>query len=330
MNKFPKTNVPRTNYTTFYVNTLLQYFRRLPYTRQKRAIMNRAPFAYFGGKYRLLDHLQNYIPPLRSIDCYVEPFFGSGTLFFSRERLGQVEVINDYSSYIYNFFRVLRDKNEALIKRLKYTPYSKETFLEARAYLANGKNAVTKSHLNIPTREQVYAAWCVYLIYSMSIFSNGRNFSRGKDKSKAIEFKENQARLDYCVGRLQNATIENEDALDTVKRYDSPRTFVYLDPPYLNVKNPISMKKAYHGNDGNELHERLLDWCLSARSMIMISNYQNDLYDEKLKNWNREEISVKLMTLSGRNKPGLVRDSTEIIWTSPNVPVKKQMDLFNG
>jgi len=280
--------------------------------------------------------LQDRLPPASTIDCYVEPFFGSGTLFFNRERLGIVEVLNDYNSYIYNFFRVLRDKPEALYKRLRYTPYSKETFLEARNYLTGGKYAVTKSHINIQPRQQVYAAWAVYLIYSMSIYSNGRNFSRDSlDHSKAREFADNQSRLEYCAARLRDATIENEDALETCRRYDSPRTFVYLDPPYLSVKNPRSMKLAYHGNDGCKkdgevigLHERLLEWALQAKSMIMISNYPNDIYNNALASWTRTEIQVKTITTRAKRGSGLVQDACEVIWTSPNVPVKYQPTLL--
>lgn len=293
--------------------------------------MNRAPFSYFGGKYRILDHLQNYLPTVKSIDCYVEPFFGSGTLFFSRERLAEVEVINDYNSYIYTFFKVLRDRKPALLERLKYTPYSIETFLEARKYLAQGRRAVKESHFEIPIKKQIYTAWAVYILYCMSIMSNGRNFSRDTKTSKALEFKRNQLRLEYCANRLSDVTIENEDAIKVIKRYDSSKTFIYLDPPYLNVRKKSAMTQAYHGNNGDELHERLIDWCINAKSMIMISNYPNDLYNTKLKDWNREEITIKVNPGAGkRGGVSKTLTATEVIWTSPNVPTKKQMDFFNG
>ncbi len=297
--------------------------------------INRAPFAYFGGKYRILSNLQSYIPTLKQVDCYVEPFVGSGTLFFSRERLGEVEVINDYSSFIYNFYYVLREQKSKLLERLKYTPYSVETFLEARNLLTGGKYAVTESHIDIPKNKQVYYAWALYLVFSMSIYRNGRNFSRDSlDHSKAREFKKNVDRLEYCAARLRNATIENEDVVKVCKRYDGPRTFIYLDPPYLEVKNPKSMRLAYHGNDGSKrddeeegLHERLLKFVLSSRSMIMISNYSNPLYNKALKDWNREEIKVKTVTTRGKRGAGLVQDATEIIWTSPNVPTHYQLQF---
>lgn len=293
--------------------------------------MNRAPFSYFGGKYKLLDNLQAYLPPLPEVDCYIEPFFGSGTLFFSRELLGKVEVINDYNSYLYTFFKVLRDKKPALLERLEYTPYSVETFLEARAYLSGGGNVIEKSHLEIPIKKQVYTAWAIYILYGMSLMRNGRNFSRGGvGDNKALEFRKNISRLDYCSARLSGVTIENEDAVKVLKRYDSPRTFVYLDPPYLNVKNDVGMKKAYQGNDGTELHERLVDWCQKAKSMIMISNYPNALYDKALQDWNREEITVKVNPGAGTRRGSTKTiTATEVIWTSPNVPIKKQLGLFD-
>lgn len=298
------------------------------------ATINRTPFAYFGGKYRILSNLQNYLPPSNSIDCYVEPFFGSGTLFFSRDRLAEVEVINDYNSFVYTFYKVLRDDYKKLLHRLKYTPYSKQTFLEAREFLSGGKYMITDSHKTIPVKDQVYTAWAVYLLYSMSIYRNGRNFSRDSiDTSKARSWEDRVAMLEYCAGRIKNATIENEDALETCKRYDSPRTVIYLDPPYRDVKNPRSMTMAYHGNDGKtqektaeQMHADLITWALQAKSKVIISNYHNQMYDEALRHWHVEEVDVKTVTVRAKRATSIVQDAKEVIWCN-QVPTK-QVALF--
>jgi hypothetical protein len=95
------------------------------------------------------------------------------------------------------------------------------------------------------------------------------------------------------------------------------------------------MKLSYHGNDGSKkegeekgLHERLLEFVLSAKSMIMISNYHNPLYDEALGSWRMEEIDVKTITTRAKRGAGLVQEAREVIWTSPNVPILKQKQLF--
>lgn len=294
---------------------------------------NLAPFAYFGGKWRLLPVLKKYLPPSNTIDCYGEPCFGSGTLFFNVPKFAEVEVINDYNSYIYNFFKVLRDDYESLVRLLRYTPYSKQTFLEARNLLSDGGTVPKNSHKHIIKSESLHYAWALYLIYSMSIYRNGRNFSRDSiNHSKAREWKQNIKRLQNCADRLSNATIENEDALETLKRYDSPRTFFYIDPPYKNVLNPRSMKLAYHGNDGRtkkkttlQFHESLMEWALQARSQVVISNYHNELYDQALIHWNREEVDVSTVTTRAARGTSLVQKAHEVIWSNFERP---QLRMF--
>lgn len=273
--------------------------------------MNRAPFPYFGGKYRLLSNLKPYIA--RDIDCYVEPFFGSGTLFFASPQWATNEVVNDLNGDIYNFFFVLRDKYTRLKHLIQYTPYDVQTFRVAKDIIRGKKS------------DEVHRAWALYVLMQMSVMANRKDFSRGNiGRNKPQEFINDKSRLDYCVTRLQGVTIENEDAIKVSHRYDGKTTFIYLDPPYLNVKNLSSMKAAYHNHDGRtkeksaeETHESLIDWALQAKGYILISNYHNKLYDEALKDWHVEEIRIPVLSLGGgRNKKAKYQDAIEVLWSN--------------
>lgn len=267
--------------------------------------MNRAPFPYFGGKYRLLQNLKPYIA--RDIDCYVEPFFGSGTLFFASPQWAANEVINDLNGDIYNFFFVLRDKYTRLKHLIQYTPYDVQTFRVAKDIIKGKKS------------DDVHRAWALYVLMQMSVMANRKDFSRGNvGRNKPQEFLNDKPRLDYCVSRLQGVTIENEDAIKVSKRYDSKKTFTYLDPPYLNVKNLPSMKAAYHNHvPTQEMHEELIDWALSAKGYVLISNYHNPLYDQALKDWHAEEIRLPVLSLGGgRNKKAKYQDAIEVLWSN--------------
>jgi len=43
-------------------------------------------------------------------------------------------------------------------------------------------------------------------------------------------------RIPLCAERLKDTTILQSDYASTIKRYDSPRTAIYLDPPYPETK----------------------------------------------------------------------------------------------
>jgi DNA adenine methylase len=87
-----------------------------------------------------------------------------------------------------------------------------------------------------------------------------------------------------------------------------PATLVYLDPPYLMDRS--------HGYkiDANDksFHEGLLELCVKAKCMILISGYSNPLYSSYLTKddgWKR--VSIKTHTRDTKGKD-LAR--TEILW----------------
>jgi len=81
----------------------------------------KSPIKRVGGKSVLTKTLLNLIPPHQ---VYIEPFFGSGSLFFAKEQ-AKLEVINDLDRAVYNFFKVLQDeeKMKVVTKILELTPY---------------------------------------------------------------------------------------------------------------------------------------------------------------------------------------------------------------
>ncbi len=63
---------------------------------------------YPGAKNRLASWICSYIP---AHQVYLEPFFGSGAVFFNKEP-AKIETINDLHGEVVNYFKVIRDKPE--------------------------------------------------------------------------------------------------------------------------------------------------------------------------------------------------------------------------
>ena len=81
-------------------------------------------FGWYGGKYSHLDWLLPYLPPCHH---YCEPFGGSGAVLINREP-SPVETYNDLDGEVVNFFRVLRNNPDELIRQIALTPFSREEF----------------------------------------------------------------------------------------------------------------------------------------------------------------------------------------------------------
>lgn len=87
----------------------------------------RSILKYPGSKWRMAEKIVSLMPEHRS---YLEPFFGSGAVFFSKPR-SRIETINDLDGEIVNLFRVVRDMAEELEREVALTPYSREEYERA-------------------------------------------------------------------------------------------------------------------------------------------------------------------------------------------------------
>ena len=70
---------------------------------------------WVGGKRQLLDELKKYTPS--RISTYYEPFFGGGASLFAIQPKNAV--INDLNGDLVTTYRVIKDKVEELIEKLK-------------------------------------------------------------------------------------------------------------------------------------------------------------------------------------------------------------------
>ena len=88
--------------------------------KQKKLIA----FGWYGGKYSHIDWLLPLLP-----DChhFCEPFGGSAAVLLNRYP-ARIETYNDIDGEVVNFFKVLRDQKNKLVKAIGLTPFSREEF----------------------------------------------------------------------------------------------------------------------------------------------------------------------------------------------------------
>ena len=106
-------------------------------TRREKMIA----FGYYGGKFSHLDFILPLLPT--HYQHYCEPFGGSAAVLINRPP-APVETYNDLDSEVANFFRVLRDDSDALIRRIALTPFSREELV-----LANAREAMREMALDL-------------------------------------------------------------------------------------------------------------------------------------------------------------------------------------
>lgn len=159
---------------------------------------------------------------------YVEVFGGSGAVLMQKRR-SNVEVYNDLHEDLVVFFRVLRDRPDELHAYLKKMEYSRGLHEEvADRWYRDGLR---------PTDSVVRASEYMFLLRSSFNCENSRTgFSAQPDMNKAMSMKRAVDNIHVFAERMRGVIIENRDWKVLVERYDTPDTFFYMDPPYLEVK----------------------------------------------------------------------------------------------
>lgn len=259
------------------------------------------PFGYYGAKQRISRQIISSLPPH---NCWVEAFCGSAALTLAKVP-APIEIINDQDDQIVNLFDQLRNNSEALFEAVALTPYARAEFERARS------NEIVIDPLEKARRFLVATMLTVNGTNGSthSGFSFSTSYSREDVEARVNRWKNMPKRLEKVVQRLRNIRVENRDARELLDFFlDRPATLVYLDPPYFVKRDHTYVIDA---ND-QDFHEELLQKCLRARCMLLISAYESDLYNDVLrpdKGWVKTRIMTKTRDTSGKDYA-----KTEVLW----------------
>lgn len=271
----------------------------------------RAIFRYPGSKWSLAQWTISLFPEGYEKMVYLEPFFGSGAVFFNKLP-GTVETINDLNSDVVNLFRVLRDRTEELKRVLALTPYSREEY----------------DHSLEPCEDPLERArrFMVYTTQAIGAKLDGskcgwRNHKQLKIGGTACKWGGITDTIDIAAKRLRGSTtnlvqIEHIDALRLIERYNSPDVLMYLDPPYVRSARKSGKLYSHEMNDTDQV--RLLETICRSKAKIIISGYRSELYDTYLAGW--RSFDSQSQTTSGKV-------ATETVWLNYEPPAEQMMIL---
>lgn len=258
---------------------------------------------YPGGKWRIAEWIISFFPQHK---VYCEPFFGSGAVFFKKSP-AYIETINDINGDIVNLFRVCRENPIELSEIIALTPFAREEFCNCYERSENpieqARRTLVRYHQSFGTTNSCKKSW-----RNVQVAGGPRTATMWGYLPETI--------LKVCT-RLKDAQIENIDALTLIERYDDQDTLLYLDPPY-----PLSLRKRniYQNELSDEYHVKLLQLIKRSKSKIVISSYDNDLYNDMLEDWDTAERETFAQM-------GLKR--VEKIWANFKLNVNSQISINN-
>ena len=222
----------------------LRYGREGPYSLIDLPVGPRHPLAPRGRHstaaakkgYRLwlvrgkFSHLNWLSPLLPECHHYCEPFGGSAAVLINSSP-SPVETYNDMDGEVVNFFRVLRDEQDELIRKIALTPFSREEFF--RAVEKNGARPVSdleRARLFYIRARQARTG--LAQTASLGRWANCKNTSRAGMSGVVSRWLGGVEDLPRIAMRLLRVQIENRPAIEVIRLYDNERTLFYCDPPY--------------------------------------------------------------------------------------------------
>lgn len=266
----------------------------------------KSPLNWYGGKYYMRKEIVKYFP---DHSVYVEGFGGAGHILLHKNP-SLVEVYNDINEGLYSFFKILRDdkKRDILIEKLTLTPYSREEFFYCRNNYDKEEDEIEKARM--------------FYVKTMQSFSGvGQSWSYTKTKSGArrgmsgavSSFLRNiDENLPDVVERLRQVQIENLDIIELLNKYDTEDTLFYLDPPYV-AKTRVA-DDVYDKEMPIEKHQELVDKILILKGKVIMSGYDNEVYDKLVQHGWRKVLLGEYVNRNGEKEKKKTKTKEEYLW----------------
>jgi len=250
--------------------------------------INRPANRWYGGKWRIGKWIASHFPEHK---IYVEPFGGMWSVGLQKPQ-SEIEIYNDIHPLATNFWTRLKEDSERLIQCIDAIQWNEETVKWAKEVTTDPFESAVK----------------FYIQCRIAYAGGGTGWGSGYSP-KSFDKKENSdhSHLIAIANRIKNLQIYGEDALDIIRKFDSPDTLFYCDPPY--VKETRNSHTPYEYEF--DRHEELITLLSSIQGKAILSGYPSFKYASLLSGWDRKDTQG--MTTSSK-------DAMECIWIKPTEP----------
>ena len=209
----------------------------------------KGPLSYIGGKNRLASTILRQLPPHLT---YVEPFGGGAQLLFRKEP-SRIEILNDLDGELVNFYRVCQSHYQELVRYMRFMLLSRRWFTLLQKTAPDSLTDIQRAARYFYLQKSAYGGLVRRQSYAIHVIQKP-NLSAARLETV----------IEQTHRRLQHVQIECLPYAQILQKYDRPRTFFYLDPPYYGVR-------LYRYNLEPDDFERLAENLKALRGKFLLS-----------------------------------------------------------
>lgn len=274
---------------------------------------------YFGSKHKASKHL---IPMLPKHTIYCEPYGGSAGLLMNKPPCA-IEYYNEIDPRIYNLFRVIKDKRSMLqlCEQLRQVTWCKQVWEDAFEIaddpVIDALNVLIRSWMSFSP---------VGIFRQNSGYRDGAYDKTNVSSGHQTIWNNLPTRIKFAHKRFQFCHLSNLDAitfLDIIERHHGEHAFIYVDPPYLHTTRCET--KGYSSELSQEDHAVLLDKLQTASANVLLSGYENSLYQSILVDWKVKRFQTCIASKRGGSS------KSEMVWFNyQQLHYTEQIDLIDS
>lgn len=237
---------------------------------------------YPGSKQRIAPWIISQMPKHHS---YLEPYCGGINVLLNKEP-SRIETINDLDDDVINLFRVIQDSGtrEELIRRVVLTPYARAAYdnafpenSEELPAVERAKNFLIRSGMGYGFRLCEKTGW------KRDVYA--------REAAYAVRYWNDMPEVIANVAqRLKMVQIEHRPAVEMIKAFNHDNVLIYADPPYvLSTRS----RKMYQHEMTDQDHIEMLEALLQHTGPVMLSGYDNEIYNTYLADWRKKSIPAR-------------------------------------
>lgn len=243
-------------------------------------------FSYFGGK---ANHCEWVLQHLVHTKSYVEVFGGSAVVLLNKKP-APIETYNDINGTVVNFFRQLRENADELIEQIYLTPYSREEYFACYKTMNDGTDIDRARKFFVVVNQSFNATYSRQTGWKIST-----NVCRSRVSEIINRWDGKIGNLYKIVERLRSVQISNWSYEELFKKFTTRDVLFYCDPPY--VHETRCNNNEYEFEMDVAAHEKFLSAAKGLSSFCAISGYENELYQDMLKDWHLVKAKEKRDTM---------------------------------
>jgi DNA adenine methylase len=235
------------------------------------------------------------------MEIYTEGFGGMMWCYFNMDlskypNLKKI-VYNDLNPLNYNLFQCVKNPSKLLeeINKISCQQIGVSPTPDIyREQFIRFQSEIFADNFIVQPYDYVVAAKYVYVVTQVFSGSKPETSSfidlKGKYKSKYLTFRDKLSKPDWVEYFLNITHIENMDFEDFILKYDSDKTFHYVDAPYWKTENYYSN----HDFDSKD-HERLANTLKKVKGKFGMSYYDfpqlHEWFPETQYRWEKKEFA---------------------------------------